>query len=100
MKTDYYFENNNAEICYTENYFISQMIENGIEEMEVLKADPSRFFNEAWCNEEAFVIDDSKDTCGKQCHAYTPRNGKSGCCKHYSTKLYTHGEKVILKVKP
>jgi hypothetical protein len=26
--------------------------------------------------------------CGSGCKDYAPRNGKSGCCKHFSNALY------------
>lgn len=89
MKSEkYYFERSDSEICYEKSYF-----EKGIEVYEAL---PVRWAGVFWCKVECFCGDDARDTCGKQCKAYKPRNGKSGCCKHYTTKLYEHGNKIKL----
>ena len=39
-----------------------------------------------------------KTTLCKQCNDYEPRNGKSGCCRFYTTTLYIHGKKITLKL--
>jgi len=92
----YYFEDTDSEICYNENYFIESMLE-GETEIEVYEAISDRICGVFWCKIHCFCGDDSRDTCGRQCKDYKPRNGKSGCCKHYTTKLYIHGEKITLK---
>ena len=99
MKKQFYYENKDAEICFTEEYFIDKMESEGIKEMTVLKAVPDKIPGIFWCKCECFCGDDSKDTCGKQCKAYEPRNGKSGCCRHYTTKLYIYGEKITINLK-
>jgi len=98
MKEQFYFKNEDAEICYTKDYFIDDMKFEGITELEVMKAIPDKVGGIFWCKVECFCGDDSQDTCGRQCQHYSPRNGISGCCRHYTTRLYTHGEKVILKI--
>lgn len=99
MKKKLYFEDEDAEICYPEEHFIDHMKFEGIEAMEVNEAFPDKMKGIFWCKHEGFCGDDSSEACGKQCTAYAPRNGKSGCCKHYTTKIYMHGEKVTLKLK-
>lgn len=99
MKTEkYYFEKSDSEICYSKKYFDYLMEENGITEIRVYEALKDRTMNVFWCRAQCFCGDDSKDTCGKQCREYSPRNGKSGCCKHYTTTLYTHGEQITIKL--
>ena len=94
-KEKFYFEKEDSEVCYTERYFVSEEILEA-EVYEAIKYKSSDVF---WCRTECFCGDDSKDTCGKQCRNYEPRNGKSGCCKSYTKTLYMHGEKVTLKFK-
>jgi hypothetical protein len=93
-----YFENENSEICYLEEHFMDIMRCDGVYEMTVMTAIPDKTSGVFWCSMHCFCGDDSKDTCGKQCKQYAPRNGKNGCCKHYTTTVYLHGENVILKL--
>ena len=96
----YYFESIDSEICYNEDYFFENMIDEGKGEIEVFEAVPEKMTDVFWCKAEMFCGDNSGDTCGKQCPSYKPRNGKSGCCKHYTKHLYTPGGKITLKLKP
>jgi len=96
MKTKYYFKHSDSELCYSENYFQERMKEYGLNELEVFEAIPDKFDGIFWCKEHLFSGDGTKDYCGKQCDEYKPRNGKSGCCIHHSTKMYEHGNQVIL----
>ena len=97
MKNQFYFRNKDAEVCYTKDYFLEEMKTEGITEMEVYEAVPEKIPGVFWCKIECFCGDDSQDTCGKQCRAYAPRNGKSGCCRHYTTQIYYPGDKITLK---
>ena len=94
----YYFKYSDSEVCYQRSYFDDEMTENELSEMEVYEAIPDRTTGCFWCKVECFCGDDSRDTCGKQCRQYSPRNGKSGCCKHYTTQLYTQGNKITLQL--
>ena len=95
---EYYFEDIDSEVCYDREYFKDQMLYHEVTEMGVYEAIPDRTTGAFWCKVECFCGDDSSDTCGKQCRQYAPRNGKNGCCKHYTTKLYVHGKRVILSL--
>jgi hypothetical protein len=95
-KEQFYFSNKDSEVCYTRRKFDFYMEERGLSEIEVYKAEKYKSTDVFWCQVECFCGDDSQDTCGKQCSSYEPRNGKSGCCRHYSKYLYEKGEKVIL----
>jgi len=91
----FYFKHSDSEICYQENHFTSEL--NVGESIQVFEAHSDRIGGGIfWCREYLFCGDDSSETCGRQCKDYEPRNGKSGCCRHYSTILYVHGEKVTL----
>ena len=94
----YYFENEDAEGCFTKEHFIDEMKHNGLTEMEVMEAVPQKS-NETeymWCNAIGEVGE--KGNCGKMCENYLPRNGKSGICANQG-RLFKAGEKVTLKLK-
>ncbi len=96
-KEKYYFEAEDAEGCYTKDYFLNQLDEDN-PEIEVFEAVKERIADIFWCNEHEFCGDKSSDNpCGKYCKEYDPRNGVSGCCRHYRTNLYYAGEKITLK---
>lgn len=100
MKKEFYFKDEDSEICYTKDHFEDVMRFDKVTEMEVVEAIPDKIDGIFWCKAIAFCGDNSSDTCGKQCKHYAPRNGKSGCCKHYTTRIYTWGDKVTLKLDP
>ena len=95
----YYFEHNDSEICYQADYFQYEMYDAGLTEMEVYTAIPDNTLGVFWCKVDCFCGDDSSETCGKQCNNYEPRNGKNGCCKHHTSWLFIHGDKITLKRK-
>lgn len=100
MNKQFYFKYIHSEICYDSSYFIEYMKEHNLNEIEVYKAIPDKFNDGSfWCKHGAFCGDDSSLNCGKICNNYIPKNGKNGCCKHYTNTLYVKGEKVILKLK-
>jgi hypothetical protein len=94
-----YFASVNDEICYPLSYFKMLMEYEGYEEMELIEAEKSKipdgYF---WCKSYECICEKDDYLCGKICKGYEPRNGKSGCCKHYSLVGYDHTEK-ILKLK-
>lgn len=96
MKRKLYFKDVDAELCYTEDYFLESMDPDETE-VEVLEAVHERIGGIFWCKEHGFCGDDTKETCGRDnCDQYEPRNKVSGCCMHHTHWLYTHGDKVIL----
>jgi len=99
MKTQYYFASKNDEICYNKQYFLNLMDFEGWTEMEVFKAEPYKSTDTFWCRCDCFCGEDSKDSCGKQCPNYEPRNKISGCCKYYSRIMYALAEKITLEAK-
>jgi len=77
------------------------MKSEGLTEIEVIKAIPEKINGIFWCKLYGTCGDRSADVdkCGRSCEHYTPRNGKTGCCKYYTNILYTHGEKVTLNLE-
>ena len=98
MRKKYYFEFSDSEICHTEDYFQDRMIDEGLIVIEVYEAIPDKISGMFWCKVIAFCGDDTADSCGKQCNEYSPRNGKSGCCKHHTAWLYYHSNKITLSL--
>jgi hypothetical protein len=96
MEGNLYFRSADSELCHSIDYFYDEMIENGITELEVYEAIPETVKDIFWCKAQCFCGDSGNDECGKDCRDYSPRNGKSGCCKHLTHKLYIHGDKVII----
>ena len=94
----YYFEYINSEICYPLKYFKDKMKDEEIEKMTLYEGEKTYVLGYFWCREFMFPCEKGQDTCGKDCEFYKPKNGKSGCCKHYSNVFYEPSEKIkILK---
>lgn len=98
MAKKLYFESEESEQCFDEEYFQDLMRYSSLNEIEVFKAvkykEPACY----WCNRiGTWGLKSDKD-CGKICINYSPRNGKSGCCKYYSNVFYEWGDKVVLKL--
>lgn len=80
------------ENCYSLGYHLDYMKENFLTEMKVYLAIPEVSSDYFYCKH--FQVCGERGDCGKSCEAYTPRNGKSGVCKHFaftyeiSTKEY------------
>ena len=55
----------------------------------------------AWCFHFDTVIGltEFDEPCGRLCPGYQPRNGQSGCCKHFTRTFYEPGERVVFNVK-
>ena len=90
-----YYEFADDELCWTAQHFIEYMKEHSIKEMSVYVAKKIKVSGFFWCNEIEFVGSKIDSDCGKFCKNYDPRNGKSGCCKHYTTTLYECSDKVV-----
>ena len=95
-KIKYYFETIDSEMCYSEQYFIDQMKESEVKEMQVFEAVPEKSDEYFYCTAIGDVGE--KGHCGKDCKDYEPCNGKSGRCR-FTGRLYIHGNKVLLTIK-
>jgi hypothetical protein len=101
-KNDLYFASRYDEFCYPLSYFQEHLEYGGEyegEEMKLYKAVRSDVPGFFWCCFYDTVFEKDEDTCGKPCKGYAPRNGKSGCCKHYSLKLYECSDEFIILKK-
>ena len=90
-----YYENELSEYCFEESYFQQLMKEKSLKEIEVYEAIPEKIEGLFYCKEFQ-EFGETGEGCGKTCDKYTPRNGKSGCCKYFSNKSYTIGRKKSL----
>ena len=96
----FYFESIEHDVCHTEEYFQDLMMFGCATEVEVIEAILDLTGGGVfWCKVYSFCGDDTSDSCGKQCEEYKPKNGKNGCCKHHTSWLFLHGDKVTLKYK-
>jgi len=95
-KKQYYFKKEDAEICYTMDRILSEMKADGVDELTVFEAYPYKENGIFWCKHDAFCGEKNEGICGKECRNYTPRNGKSGCCKYYTNTLYYPGDEILI----
>lgn len=95
-KKPLYFKSEDDNFCHDKAHFIEEMKSEKLEQIEVFEAVKANDHEHIWCSYIGEAGD--KDNCGKQCDAYKPRNGKSGCCTHLGT-LYNYGEKVTLTIE-
>lgn len=95
MKTKLYFDasERDPEQCYTMQHFRNEMAYANVSELTLIEARPSYGTGYFWCK-ELQEVGEVGESCGKQCHAYKPRNGKNGRCVH-SHHLYEPGENRI-----
>ncbi len=93
----YYFENEDAEICYNKEHFDDMMRETGNLSIRVFGALRENFGDVFWCS--FYGESGTKgESCGKICKEYKPRNKVSGCCSHVG-QLYSHGDLITLALK-
>jgi hypothetical protein len=80
MKNKQLYFSAHEDLCYSLDFHKEYMKENGLKE---LKLWPAKIVISSYFYCQHFEAIGEKGTCGKQCNAYQPRNGKSGICKHY-----------------
>lgn len=73
----------NQEYCTKLEWYVKDMVENEIEEMEVILAKRETDVPYFYCRYYCEVGDKNEGGCGRMCKGYQPKNGKSGVCKHY-----------------
>ena len=99
MSKKSYFRNIDDEFCYPLQKHLDDAKEEGLETIELYEAIPDDsikgFF---FCNHFVMVCEKEKDTCGRICEGYAPRNGKSGMCKHQKKTMECSDEKKSFKV--
>jgi len=86
----YYFLTEDAEYCYTADYWQYIMKNDGLNKIEVYEAVPFKDSDLFWCAYYGEASDLSfENPCGSICTAYAPRNGVSGWCKHHKKTMYS-----------
>jgi hypothetical protein len=68
-------------------------------QITVTKAVPDPFKDHFYCKEFDYVGVKSDGECGKICDGYTPKNGKSGMCRHQAKCYEPTGEPITIKIK-
>jgi hypothetical protein len=82
MKKQFYFYNEDDEMCYNIEGIKRKMKEDGITEKEVFLAIRDKWSGMFWC--KCFGVPcEVGGGCGKECSEYVPRNGIKGICKHH-----------------
>ena len=90
----YYFLTKDAPMCYTKERIQDQIREQGFDKLKVFTAKRETnapYFFCSYFGESGIV----GEVCGKECTAYSPRNGKSGICKHYRN-CYAPDKEVVI----
>ena len=85
------------EFCYPKDTIIEKMKYEGLTEVKANLAEIHKSNDFFYCKEFG-NIGEKGESCGKICDFYTPKNGKSGCCKHVGN-LYIYGKEVTIKCK-
>ena len=99
MKKFYFCEAINEELCFTKDYFIEEMKDRDLKELEVCEAVRELKSDYFYCKGigEVCVKPPEGEPCGKSCDLYDPRNGKSGLCKEWR-HCRTYGKEFVLTV--
>lgn len=79
--------------CYRLSFHIETLKEEELPEMKLYEAVKDNSTGYFFC--KFFDECGEKGECGKQCSEYSPKNGKSGVCKHYGN-VYDSGQEYLL----
>jgi len=94
-----YFENEDANMAHSEEWFQDLMKEEGLTEMTVMEAIriPHYKAEFVWCKDADDACE--KSECNKRnCESYKPKNGKNGRCINVG-QYCDFGDNVVLKLK-
>jgi hypothetical protein len=95
----YYFSDLDEEMAYTKEYLINEMKERNLTELNVSLAEREIGVDYFFCKAvgEVGSKPPEGEPCGKECENYEPRNGKSGCCRHWGF-CYEPGKEFVLNI--
>ena len=85
-----FFETVDSELCYPLSFFESKFERP----FTVFNAIPEKVNGVFFC--KAVLLPSEDGQCGKDCADYSPKNGKSGMCKHKG-RLFEPGKEVTFK---
>lgn len=95
-KQKLYFSSIIEDMAYTKEYLIDEMKERELTAIEVNLVKRELETDYFYCHEFG-DFGEVGESCGKICDKYSPRNGKSGCCKHRGF-CYIPGKEFILTI--
>jgi len=98
-KTKLYVASLSDELCYPLSRHLEGARHEGWETIELYECHPEKVPGIGWCHEFEAYIEKGENPCGRLCPKYAPRNGRAGCCKHYTATTYDSGDKVVFDVK-
>jgi len=100
MSEKLYFREDEDDFCYTAKTIKKQMIEDGVDKLEVFEAKEDTNSGYFFCKHYGLPTEQNEETCGKKfCDFYEPANGVNGRCTHKG-KCYTPTNKSrTLKIK-
>ena len=90
-----YFYDEHEPFCVDLDEIRERMMDDGLTEKEVYKAERSVGEGFFWCSKYGEAGESSDSGCGEGCKDYEPRNGKNGRCKH-SGHCYNYGDKILI----
>lgn len=92
-----YFEVGNEENCYPRQYFQELANDRGMV-VNIQKAKVQYGNGYFYCDEFGEVGEVGNGECGILCSSYSPRNKKSGRCRHSKNTYVASGD--IIQIKP
>lgn len=90
-----YFKNEDDNFCCPLEDYINEAKENGLDEIELIEAIPSKEKGYIWCTHYANVVEQSQ-CCKAECERWE-RYKNSNLC-HNRGQIFSFGEKVKFKV--
>jgi hypothetical protein len=86
------------ESCRTKESWITEMKELGIDKLSLYSAKREVNSPAFYCQENESLLGKHQGYCGKgNCGDYSPRNGKSGICKHYRNPYELADEPELIR---
>jgi len=96
-KKFYFAENREDEGCYSLDLWKEMMVDEEIDQLSLYGAEPEKVPGYFWCKKDHEVYEKNLGNCGFDwCNNYTPRNGKSGICKHNTNTFNTPTDTLII----
>lgn len=86
----FYFETEESEIAYTLEYFDETLVRP----FTIFEAVPEKVEGFFFCKAVFECAEEGQ--CGKTCEDYSPKNGKSGICRHKG-RLFAPGMAVTFR---
>lgn len=99
MPTPLYFRTEDCLFAYPLEKHLEDAKEAGETSITLFEAIPDRLPDDVFFCQKFDEIGDTGLCNSRDCSAYSPRNGKSGCCRFYSKKGYVKGKIKTFEVK-